>query len=66
MDIPAADLDHLLTKFIINVGKWMTTIMNLTRCRVGSEVYRGSFPKAGPLSHTRAVHQSTSEQILLL
>ena len=28
----------------------MATIMNLTPCRVCSEVHRGFFPKAGPLS----------------
>ena len=34
----------------VDIGKRMATIMNLTPCRVYSEVYRGFFPKAGPLS----------------
>ena len=56
--------------------KRMATIMNLTPCRVCSEVYRGSFPKAGLLSlsfhhskaigDTRAVQRSTSTNSLAL
>ena len=36
--------------FFIDIGKRMATIMNLIHCRVCSEVYRGSFPKARLLS----------------
>ena len=50
LDSPAAVIDHLLAKFFIDIGKRMATIMNLTPCRVCSELYRGSFPKAGLLS----------------
>ena len=51
LDLPAADLDRFLaTFFFIDIGKRMATIMKLTPCRVCSEVYRGSFPRAGLLS----------------
>ena len=36
--------------FFTDIGKRMATIMNLTPCRVCSEVYRGSFPRTGALS----------------
>ena len=54
----------------------MPTIINLTLCQVCNEVYRGFFPKAGPLGLSlpfhylnaigdiRAVQQSTSTNYL--
>ena len=48
--LPAADLVHVLAKSFIHIGKRMATIINLTPCRLCSELYRGSFPKAGLLS----------------
>ena len=48
LDLPAADLDRFLaTFFFIDIGKRMATIMNLILSWICSEVYRGSFPKAG-------------------
>ena len=49
LDLLAAVLDPLLAKLFQDIGKRMATIMNLTPCRVCNEVYRGFFPKAGPL-----------------
>ena len=40
----------LIGKVFKDIGKRMATIMNLTPCRVCSEVNRGFFPEAGPLS----------------
>lgn len=48
LDLPVADLDHLLTKLFYRYGKTDgDRIMNLTPCRVCNGVYRGSFPNAG-------------------
>ena len=45
LDLAAGDLDHLLAKFFKNVRKIITSI-NLTRCLVYNEAFRGSFSMA--------------------
>ena len=45
LDLAAGDLDHLLAKFF-NVRKIITAPINLTRCLVYNEAFRGSFSMA--------------------
>ena len=45
LDLPAADLDRILSMFFILMSvKSMAKNMNLTRYQAFSEAYRGSFP----------------------
>ena len=45
LDLPAADLDRILSKFFKLMSvKSMAKNMNLTRYQAFSEAYRGSFP----------------------
>ena len=46
LDLAAGDLDHLLAKFFKNVRKIITAPINLTRCLVYNEAFRGSFSMA--------------------
>ena len=46
LDLAAGDLDHLLPKFFKNVRKIITTSINLTRCLVYNEAFRGCFSMA--------------------